>query len=306
MYTGGYGSRFLNVLRCNRDNIEFPLTLGREFSGTIIQKGMGCSSHIKTGDLVFGVVPPWRMGCHAEYVVVSESCVCKPFIYSNFLEYEIQQKYKLFFFDLQVSKKPDNISVLESGGVLYAGLTAWSGLFISGLLGGVEGALTAHGGGRGKRVLVLGAAGGVGTSAIQILNAENVSVIASCSTDAIEIVKRLGVDHVIDYTNQEQINDFSSFGPYDIILDCTGQGPEYAEKFNWSYKNYVTFSSPFLKNIDNNGLGLGMYENLKDIIDINTKSIITKKGVVKWGYFLPAPNGITYLSNLIKRKKVSW
>lgn len=71
---GGYGSTLLNVLRCNT-NIEFPITLGRDFCGVVTRKGMSVREDIQIGDKVWGVVPPHRSGCHAEYVVVDESWV---------------------------------------------------------------------------------------------------------------------------------------------------------------------------------------------------------------------------------------
>lgn len=71
---GGYGSTLLNIMRCNT-NIEFPLTLGRDFCGIVTRKGMSVREDIQIGDKVWGVVPPHRSGCHAEYVVVDETCV---------------------------------------------------------------------------------------------------------------------------------------------------------------------------------------------------------------------------------------
>lgn len=50
--------------------------------------------------------------------------------------------YERFF---QISHKPETIDDIEAAGVLYAGLTAWSGLYISGHVGGVLGALTSQG-----------------------------------------------------------------------------------------------------------------------------------------------------------------
>lgn len=70
---GGYGAKFLNVLRCNTD-IEFPLTFGRDFAGKVVQKGLQIES-IELGDSVFGVVPVHNQGCHSEYVVVDINCV---------------------------------------------------------------------------------------------------------------------------------------------------------------------------------------------------------------------------------------
>lgn len=64
----------MNVLRCN-SNIEFPLTLGRDFSGIVTRKGMSVREEIQVNDKVWGVVPLHRSGSHAEYVLVDENCV---------------------------------------------------------------------------------------------------------------------------------------------------------------------------------------------------------------------------------------
>lgn len=63
----------LNTLRCGTQDIEFPLVLGRDFTGTIVQKGLG--ANLKVGSKIWGVSPVHKNGCHAEYVVVDESCV---------------------------------------------------------------------------------------------------------------------------------------------------------------------------------------------------------------------------------------
>lgn len=208
------------------------------------------------------------------------------------------------FFPTQLTKKPSEISNLNAGGILYAGLTAWSGIYLSGMLGGICGAFTSSGGGKGKRVLVLGGSGGVGSSAIQILKAENSSVIATCSTDAIELVAGLGADHIIDYTSEDSFRDLVESGPYDLILDCAGKGADFAAELPWKFTNYVTFSSPLLRNVDTHGIVPGMVRNALDFADCNLRSIAGQKGVVKWGYFVPAPHGIEYLKKLVERKQL--
>jgi len=50
--------------------VEFPLTLGRDFCGEIIAKGVDINGDLNIGDTVMGVVPPFRQGCHAEFVTV--------------------------------------------------------------------------------------------------------------------------------------------------------------------------------------------------------------------------------------------
>ncbi|TCO44267.1 NAD(P)-dependent alcohol dehydrogenase [Actinocrispum wychmicini] len=68
----------------------------------------------------------------------------------------------------------------------------------------------------GQRVLVIGAAGGVGTFAVQLAKAFGAHVTGVCSTAKIDLVTRLGADDVIDYTRAEIT------GTYDLILDTAG------------------------------------------------------------------------------------
>lgn len=71
-FTEGYGAKVINMLR---KQPEFPLTLGREFSGEIVQKGSSVKEEFQVGQIVFGVVPIQKSGCHAQYVTVDKSCV---------------------------------------------------------------------------------------------------------------------------------------------------------------------------------------------------------------------------------------
>lgn len=185
-------------------------------------------------------------------------------------------------------------------------MTAWSGLYITANIGGVCGALTAIGGGGQKRVLVLGGSGSVGSLAIQMLKAQGAQVLATCSENAKVLVQSLGTDIVMDYNNTEEMDKLRSFAPYDVVLDCSGQGPQGAEQLNFNYKQYVTFSSPLLKNIDSSGLSLGLFKNTRDILETNFRSLSKQNGLVKWGFFLPSSHGIEFLKNLAERKKVKF
>lgn len=57
------------------DELEFPLTLGRDFAGIIVDKGYDVDASYKIGDSVYGIVPILRQGSHAQKVVVNESNV---------------------------------------------------------------------------------------------------------------------------------------------------------------------------------------------------------------------------------------
>lgn len=104
----------------------------------------------------------------------------------------------------QLARKPDALSYEQAAALPTSGLTALQGLRDAGKLQ------------RGQRVLINGAAGGVGTFAIQIAKALGAEVTGVCSTANVELVRSLGADHVVDYTRE----DFTQrVGQYDLMLD---------------------------------------------------------------------------------------
>ncbi len=74
----------------------------------------------------------------------------------------------------------------------------------------------------GGHVLVLGAGGGVGTFAVQLAKAREAEVTGVCGTDKTELVRSLGADHVIDYTEEDVT---AGTARYDLVLDTAGNRP---------------------------------------------------------------------------------
>jgi NADPH:quinone reductase-like Zn-dependent oxidoreductase len=106
-----------------------------------------------------------------------------------------------------LAEKPANLSFEHSAALPVAALTALQGLRDHGQVG------------PGHRVLIVGASGGVGSFAVQIAGSLGAEVTGVCSTRNVDVVRSLGADHVIDYTE----DDFSSAHErYDLILDIGG------------------------------------------------------------------------------------
>lgn len=107
----------------------------------------------------------------------------------------------------RLAPKPTNLSFEEAATVPTTGCTALQGIRD---VGKVQ---------AGQRVLVIGAAGGVGSFAVQIAKAFGAHVTGVCSTSKIELVRSIGADEVIDYTQEEIVDGTRR---YDVIFDTAG------------------------------------------------------------------------------------
>ena len=115
-------------------------------------------------------------------------------------------EYALARFD-RVVHKPANASFAEAASTPLAATTALQGLRDKGHIA------------PGHHVLINGASGGIGTQAVQIAKSMGATVTGVCSTRNVDMVRGLGADHVIDYTEVDYARNGQK---YDIILDTVG------------------------------------------------------------------------------------
>ena len=170
--------------------VKQPSRPGVDLAGLVEATGRGVTQ-FKAGDEVFGTcisdpeasgIKIWLhcQGSFAEYVCAPEATLVM---------------------------KPDNVTFEQAASVPVAALTALQGLRNKGQIQ------------TGQQVLINGAAGGVGTFAVQIAKSFGAEVTGVCSTKNMDMVKCIGADHVIDYTTE----NFTKGGKrYDLLFDCVG------------------------------------------------------------------------------------
>jgi NADPH:quinone reductase-like Zn-dependent oxidoreductase len=124
-------------------------------------------------------------------------------IFGSFAEYARSRESDL-------ARKPANLTFEQAAAVPVSGMTALQGLRA---VGRVQ---------QGQQVLVIGAAGGVGSFAVQLAHAFGAHVTGMCSTAKTDLVQSIGAEDVIDYTREE----VDARGPqFDLILDTAGRRP---------------------------------------------------------------------------------
>lgn len=158
---------------------RLPSVPGHEVAG-IVEEIKGEDTILKTGDAVYGLTEFCRDGSAAEYVAVRAA---------------------------DLALKPRTLDYAQAAAVPLSALTAWQALVVHATVS------------KGQRVLIHGAAGGVGTYAVQLAHLYGAHVIATASWRNATFLHDLGADEVIDYVSnhfEQKVRDV------DVVLDLVG------------------------------------------------------------------------------------
>jgi NADPH:quinone reductase-like Zn-dependent oxidoreductase len=211
---------------------------GGDLAGQVEAVGKNVKQ-FQPGDEVFGDIGGIGHGAFAEYVAVPENVL---------------------------ALKPVNLTYEEAAAFPQYSLVALQGLRDKGQIQ------------PGHKVLINGASGGVGTFAVQIAKSYGAEVTGVCSTNNLELVRSLGADHVIDYTQE----DFTQKERrYDLILDSVA---------NRSISDYTSALTP---------------EGRYVAVAFNVRALISMSGdKVSQLSHKPNVNDLVYMKELIEAGKV--
>ncbi|GHO64404.1 oxidoreductase [Ktedonobacter sp. SOSP1-52] len=152
---------------------------GHDVSGEVVEVGSDVTG-VAVGEAIYALTEFWRDGAAAEYTIARAT---------------------------DVAPKPRTLEHIQAAGVPLVGLTAWQALF-------EHAGLTS-----GQSLLIHGAAGGVGSMAVQMAKWAGATVIATASAHNHAFLRTLGADEIIDYTTtrfEEVVRDV------DLVLDTIG------------------------------------------------------------------------------------
>src|SRR3712207_1756622 len=172
--------------------LQFPATLGTDFSGVVEKVGVGVASDLKQDDEVYGQagVLAGGSGAFAEMALANAD---------------------------KIAHKPKTLTHEQAAGLPLVGVSAWQALVETMELG------------KGKKILIHGGAGGIGSISIQLAKHLGAYVATTVSTNDIQFVKEeIGADEVIDYKTQK----FEDVLPHDFdaVFDTVG-GETYTRSF---------------------------------------------------------------------------
>ncbi|CAF3518762.1 unnamed protein product [Rotaria sordida] len=276
----GYGGRLIdtyqsmkNILQLGGNQLnklQFPLILGRDFCGEIIRKGPKVTK-FNIGDKVYGALNVTRQGSFAQYCSAGEDEICL---------------------------KPNNISDEEASALPLVSLTSWCAIRkFSGF--NEENSF-------GKRALLIGASGGVGHIATQLLKNLGMEITALCRSDSFDYIRQIGAEDAVNYRQKDWFVELSQKPKYDFIFDTVGPR-YYTFEFMSSLLNrggtFVTIVTPIFRNVDKYGLISGLSRTAYQA----TKQTLTgwSNGInYRWAYYSADGNVLNEIKKLVEQNKL--
>jgi NADPH:quinone reductase-like Zn-dependent oxidoreductase len=167
------------IWTCRAGHQRTLIIPGAEVSGVVAALGLGTAG-LAVGDEVFGLTDQWRDGTAAEYVAVEAR---------------------------NLAPKPRTADHVHAAAVPRAGLTAWQALFDHGKLA------------KGQTVVIHGAGGAVGSTAVQLARWAGAEVIGTGRGHSRSVVLELGADRFVDL-DAERLQDAA--GQVDLVFDAAG------------------------------------------------------------------------------------
>jgi NADPH:quinone reductase-like Zn-dependent oxidoreductase len=167
------------IWTCRAGHQRTSIIPGAEVSGVVAALGLGTAG-VAVGDEVFGLTDQWRDGTAAEYVAVEAR---------------------------NMAPKPRTVDHVHAAAVPRAGLTAWQALFDHGKLA------------KGQTVVIHGAGGAVGSTAVQLAHWAGAEVIGTGRGHSRSLVLDLGADRFVAL-DSESLED--AVGQVDLVFDAAG------------------------------------------------------------------------------------
>jgi len=267
----GYGRNLINLYKnlVNQEigSSEFPLTLGRDFSGVIVDVGSQVK-HLKVGDEVFGAIDAKRQGTHAEFCLASEK---------------------------EIALKPKSASHVESAALPFVAATTFSSLV---MLGGLT-----EKSARKKRILIFAGSGGIGSFAIQLMKAWGAEVTTTCPQDAVPMMQQLGADRVLDYRSPTFVEDLNNMSGFDLILDTIGGSTgDMAIPLLRPFvgAKYLDLAWDLISDTDAHGVPVGVVKTALGLGDKVLRAARLGAGY-SWAVFLPNEKAMQTTARLVDR-----
>src|SRR5271166_3551714 len=259
----GYGRRLLSLMGASR----FPMTLGNDFAGTVVGTGERAASAFAVGERVYGLKPASRDGSHASHLLVKA---------------------------MHARKAPPNRNIQDLAALPYCFVTMWLAAKAAGL---------ARDNAEGKKVLVHGAAGGLGILALQTLSAWGARATAIAKASDLPACLAAGAAEAVD-RDQNPFADlkgafdatlnFAAWEDESKLLSCLRQGA----------LGHATTVHLLIQNFDERGWLGGVVQTFGQKRAMR-KRLPKGARTYAWVLFRPDPEALSEMARLVESGRLS-